>query len=174
MVALMSHDYVPCVFARPAGARTDLAILYVQDSHKLAGETVICTLAPSQKWITELDEGDIVHVRNRLRLGKDNDYLGDACPNNRQPSYGVKPELAVQTEIPPSTLKLVPDPEPSDSFSRIDTYLSTTHELEVFEKLASYCSRKHAANLLLSHGIRSLPVGAKELSAEQLHFILTL
>ena len=168
----MSVDYVPCTFARPAGSRPDLAILYVDESHKLAGETVICTLAKSQQWITQLEEGQVVLVRDRLRKGKDKDYLGDALANSRQPLYGKKPEVVAQTEIELSEPVDSTDSELPVGFRRIDTYLELPQDIKIFETLASHCNNKEAAHLLLSYGISCLPLKAQSMSGEDLYSLL--
>jgi len=168
----MSVDYVPCTFARPAGSRPDLAILYVAENHKLAGETVICTLAKSQQWITQLEEGQVVLVRDRLRKGKDKDYLGDALANNRQPLYSKKSEAVVQTKIELKEPDDSTDSELTSGFRRIDTYLELPKDIKIFEALASRCNNKEAAHLLLSYGISCLPHKAQSMSGEDLYSLL--
>ena len=156
----MSNDYVACTFARPAGSRTDLAVLYVASGHDLEGETVICNLAPSQRWITELGEGDVVYVRNRLRLGDRGDYLGDACANVKQPlfdQYGKEqPEAPIQTV---ADLEAAYSSEGRDlpGIYPIKTYLSDPQHIFLAERLSGYCTKKEAGHLLLKYAIKNLP-----------------
>jgi len=161
----MSLDFVPCTYARPAGSRTDLAVLYVASGHHLEGETVICNLAPSQRWIADLSEGDTVYVRDRLRLGNKGDYLGDACANAKQPlfdQYGKEqPEAPIQTVV---DLQAAYNSEGRDlpGTLRIDTYLSDPEHIAMLEKLTLHCSKKEAGHLLLKYAIKNLPVWTKQ------------
>ena len=168
----MSNDYVACTFARPAGNRTDLAVLYVASGHHLEGETVICNLAPSQQWITQLGEGDIVHVRNRLHQGKRGDYLGDACANAKQPlfdQYGKE-----QTEAPIQTvvdLEAAYNNEGRDlpGLYSIKTYLSDPEQIALVERLSGHCTKKEAGHLLLKYAIKNLPPVTKHMDSPQLY-----
>ena len=161
----MSTDYVVCTFARPAGTRTDLVVLYVASGHHLEGEVVICNLAPSQQWIIGLNEGDVVYVRDRLRQGRDGDYLGDACANAKQPlfdQYGKEPPQApIQTVV---DLEAAYNSEGRDlpGSLRIDTYLSDPEHVAMVEKLTLHCSKKEAGHLLLKYAIKNLPVWTKQ------------
>lgn len=161
----MSNGYVACTFARPAGSRTDLAVLYVASGHHLEGETVICNLAPSQRWISDLSEGDTVYVRDRLRLGDRGDYLGDACANAKQPlfdQYGKEESQApIQTV---ADLEAAYNSEGRDlpGLLRIDTYLSDPEHIAMLEKLTLHCSKKEAGHLLLKYAIKNLPVWTKQ------------
>ena len=166
----MSNDYVACTFARPAGNRTDLAVLYVASGHHLEGETVICNLAPSQQWITQLGEGDIVHVRNRLHQGNRGDYLGDACANAKQPLFQEHyTETTYQPEIPTPPAPAVAEPALNGCGVRLDTYLSEPQHIAVLELLARHCSKKEAGHLLLKYAIKNLPPVTKHMDSPQLY-----
>ncbi len=145
IMTTMSTDYVACTFARPAGARTDLVVLYVAQGHRLEGEVVICNLAPSQQWIIGLNEGDIVYVRDRLRQGRDGDYLGDACANAKQPlfdQYGKQqPQASIQTVV---DLEAAYNDEGRDlpGLYAIKTYLSDPEQIALVERLSGHCTKK--------------------------------
>lgn len=162
----MSLDFVPCTYARPAGSRTDLAVLYVASGHHLEGETVICNLAPSQRWIADLNEGDTVYVRDRLRLGNKGDYLGDACANAKQPlfdQYGKEqPEAPIQTV---ADLEAAYNSEGRDlpGLYAIKTYLSDPEHIALAERLSGYCTKKEAGHLLLKYAIKNLPPVAQQM-----------
>ena len=167
----MSHDYVPCTFARPAGSRTDLVVLYVASGHQHEGETVICNLAPSQRWITQLNEGDVVYVRDRMRLGDRGDYLGDACANAKQPlfdQYGKEPPQApIQTVV---DLEAAYNNEGRDlpGLLTIKTYLSDPEHIALAERLSGHCTKKEAGHLLLKYAIKNLPPVAQQMQAYDL------
>lgn len=167
----MSNDFVPCTYARPAGSRVDLVVLYVAPGHHLEGETVICNLAPSQRWITDLSEGDIVYVRDRLRLGDRGDYLGDACANAKQPLFDQhgkeESQVAIQTVV---DLDAAYNSEGRDmpGLLRIDTYLSDPEQIALVERLSGHCTKKEAGHLLLKYAIKNLPPVAKQMQAHNL------
>ena len=168
----MSLDFVPCTYARPAGNRTDLAVLYVASGHHLEGETVICNLAPSQRWIADLSEGDTVYVRDRLRLGNKGDYLGDACANAKQPlfdQYGKEqPEAPIQTV---ADLEAAYSSEGRDlpGLYAIKTYLSDPEQIALVERLSGHCTKKEAGHLLLKYAIKNLPPVTKHMDSPQLY-----
>ena len=170
-MATMSMDYVACTFARPAGTRTDLVVLYVASGHHLEGEVVICNLAPSQQWIIGLNEGDVVYVRDRLRQGRDGDYLGDACANAKQPlfdQYGKEPpQAAIQTVV---DLEAAYNNEGRDlpGLFTIKTYLSDPEQIALVERLSGHCTKKEAGHLLLKYAIKNLPPVAKQMQAHDL------
>lgn len=166
----MSNDYVACTFARPAGSRTDLAVLYVASGHHLEGETVICNLAPSQRWIADLSEGDTVYVRDRLRLGDRGDYLGDACANAKQPLFKDQhTETTYQPEIPTPPVAAATEPALNGCGLRLDTYLSEPQDIAVLELLATHCSKKEAGHLLLKYAIKNLPPVTKHMGSPELY-----
>ena len=166
----MSLDFVPCTYARPAGSRTDLAVLYVASGHHLEGETVICNLAPSQRWIADLSEGDTVYVRDRLRLGNKGDYLGDACANAKQPLFQEHhTETTYQPEIATPPAPAVAEPALNGCGIRLDTYLSEPQHIAVLELLAGHCSKKEAGHLLLKYAIKNLPPVTKHMGSPELY-----
>lgn len=167
----MSNDFVSCTYARPAGSRVDLVVLYVAPGHHLEGETVICNLAPSQRWIADLSEGDTVYVRDRLRLGDRGDYLGDACANAKQPLFDQhgkeESQVPIQTAV---DLEAVSNSEERDlpGLFPIKTYLSDPEHIALAERLSGYCSKKDAGHLLLRYAIKNLPPFAKRMQAYDL------
>ena len=126
---------------------------------------------PCQQWITQLGEGDIVHVRNRLHQGKRGDYLGDACANAKQPlfdQYGKE-----QTEAPIQTvvdLEAAYNNEGRDlpGLYSIKTYLSDPEHIALAERLSGYCTKKEAGHLLLKYAIKNLPPVAQQMQAYDL------
>ena len=168
----VSNDYVACTYARPAGTRTDLVVLYVASGHRLEGETVICNLAPSQQWIIGLDEGDVVYVRNRLREGRNGDYLGDACANAKQPLFNQyaqdQPQTPIQTV---ADLEAAYNSEGRDlpGMARIDTYVSSPEDIAVIKKLTLHCSKKEAGHLLLKYAIKNLPTITQHMGSPELY-----
>ena len=122
-----ASDFVNCTFARPAGNKTHLVVLYVAPGHHLEGETVLANLAPGQQWIINLDPGDLVTVRNRLRPGDKGDYLGDACANSKQPLFDLRGKQESQVPIQTAVdLEAVSNSEERDltELFAIKTYLS--------------------------------------------------
>lgn len=171
----MVDDFVACSFARPAGSRTNLVVLYVQEPHHLAGETVLCTIAPSQLWITELEEGDIVYVRNRLRLGDKGDYLGDAVPNARQPLYPQQNQEQSQpisklTSPSVEELKAAYEAANRSYGLRIDTGLTDPEFISVVTALTDHgCSKKEAGSLLLRYAFAHMPPAVRKLNGSDLY-----
>jgi len=168
----MSQNYVTCTFARPAGIRTDLVVLYVAPNQPLEGETVLCNLAPGQEWITQLNQGDLVYVRNHLREGRKDDYLGDACANSKQPLFHQ-----CGKEQPLTPVKTFADLEAAYTNEgrdlpgslRIDTYLSNPEHIGFVQPLCAYCTKKEAGHLLLKYAIKNLPPVAKQMDAHELY-----
>ena len=161
----MSSDFVPCTYARPAGSRTDLAVLYVASGHHLEGETVICNLAPSQRWIADLNEGDTVYVRDRLRLGNKGDYLGDACANAKQPLFDPSKEESGPPIRTVADLEAAYNNEGRElpGLYPIKTYLSDPEHIALAERLSGYCTKKEAGHLLLKYAIKNLPPVAQQM-----------
>lgn len=168
----MSQNYVTCTFARPAGTRTDLVVLYVAPNQPLEGETVLCNLAPGQEWITRLNQGDLVYVRNHLSQGRKDDYLGDACANSKQPlfdQFGKQQSiLNVETSVGSQVVDNSESRDLPGTF-RIDTLVSNPEHIAILKKLNTYCSKKEAGHLLLKYAISSLPSAAKQMEAPELY-----
>jgi|TARA_Y100000052_G_C2929891_1_gene73693 hypothetical protein len=171
IMTTMASDFVNCTFARPAGNKTHLVVLYVAPGHHLEGETVLANLAPGQQWIINLDPGDLVTVRNRLRPGDKGDYLGDACANAKQPLFDLRgkdqQKNSIQTVV---DLDAACNSEGRDmpGLLRIDTYLSDSEQIALVERLSGHCTKKEAGHLLLKYAIKNLPPVAKQMQAHDL------
>ena len=172
MTTTTASDFVNCTFARPAGKKTHIVVLHVAPGHPLEGETVLANLAPGQQWIINLDPGDLVTVRNRLRPGDQGDYLGDACANAKQPLFNLRGK---EQSKPP--IQTVADLEAAYQNNgrdlpgtlRIDTYVSTQKQIELFERLNQHCSKKEAGRLLLQYAIKNLPPFTSQMSPPELY-----
>ncbi len=161
-----ASDFVNCTFARPAGNKTHLVVLYVAPGHHLEGETVLANLAPGQQWIINLDPGDLVTVRNRLRPGDKGDYLGDACANSKQPLFDLRGKQESQAPIQTvADLEAAYNSEGRDlsGLYSIKTYLSDPEHIALAERLSGYCTKKEAGHLLLKYAIKNLPLVAQQM-----------
>ncbi len=168
-------DVISCEFGRRAGNKEHLVVLYVLDTEeRYAGETVLCTLAPSQRWILDLSPGDFVDVREKsFREGRE-EWLADAMPNNRQPSYdAVIQETSIQTTIETGfeTCSPVLAPEPL-SGPRIETYIADPELFSIFNTLSSYDTKKEAGRLLLEYALKSLRPFCKAMEPSQIYDVL--
>tara|TARA_R100000030_G_scaffold78126_1_gene61072 strand:+ start:2883 stop:3425 length:543 start_codon:yes stop_codon:yes gene_type:complete len=168
-------DVISCEFGRRAGNKEHLVVLYVLDTEeRYAGETVLCTLAPSQRWILNLSPGDLVDVREKsFREGRE-EWLADAMPNNRQPSYdAVVQETSIQTTIETgletSSPALAPEPL---SGPRIETYIADPELFSIFNTLSSYDTKKEAGRLLLEYALKSLRPFCKIAEPSQIYDVL--
>jgi len=183
-------NHIACTYSRPGGEKQHLAIVEISSPHDLAGYEIMLTLQPSQSWIRDLDQGDIVHVRNRLKPGDTVDFLSDPCPNANQPCYQAAMEsrgtemngfveqftqgAPIQTTIDeqlktcPSASSLQPPLE-----LEIKTYISDPDFLPIFSRLSSYDTKKEAGKLLLEYAIGCLPKSGQGWSGEEIHAYLT-
>ena len=165
----MSTNRILCTYARRGGEAPHFCIVHIGDEHENVGECAICNLEPAQEWIKGLNPGDPVYVRTPIRRSRQTDQLMcDASPNAFQPCYS-RPE----PQPPASKPKAVPSPEETVSFRRIDTYLERPEDIKIFKALADHCANKHAANLLLTYGIKCLPPFLQDKSGEDVYAWLT-
>ena len=183
-------DHIVCTYSRPGGEKQHLAIVEISSPHDLAGYEIMLTLQESQFWIRDLDQGDIVHVRNRLKPGDTVDFLSDPCPNRVQPCYQAATEsrgkemdgfveeftqgASIQTTID-EQLKTAPSAsslEPSSELE-IKTYISDPKLLPIFSRLSSYDTKKEAGKLLLEYALRNLRAFNEEMETPNLYRALT-
>jgi hypothetical protein len=183
-------NHIVCTYSRPGGEKQHLAIVEISSPHDLAGYEIMLTLQESQFWIRDLDQGDIVHVRNRLKPGDTVDFLSDPCPNLSQPCYQAAMEsrgrqmngfvekftqgASIQTTIdqqlktPPSASSLEPPLE-----VEIKTYISDPELLPIFGRLSSFDTKKEAGKLLLEFALRNLRDFNEEMETPNLYRALT-
>jgi len=174
-ISVEPKDVISCEFGRRAGSKEHLVVLYVLDTEeRYAGETVLCTLAPSQRWILDLSPGDLVDVREKsFREGRE-EWLADAMPNNRQPSYEtVIQETSIQTTIETGVKTCSPAlaPEPL-SGPEIKTYIADPELFSIFNTLSSYDTKKEAGRLLLEYALKDLRPFCKAMEPSQLYDVL--
>lgn len=163
-------DHIVCTYARPAGDSKHLAIVEIAEPHELAGAEVMLTLRKSQFWIRELNEGDLVHVQDKLSPGDRIDFIADPCPNPRQPLFKKHYiEKIYQPEIPTSLVTAVTEPAVNSDMLRLDTFLSNPEDIAVFELLTEHCSKKEAGHLMLKYAIKNLPPVTKHMDSLQLY-----
>tara|TARA_R100000995_G_scaffold66338_1_gene35150 strand:- start:270 stop:848 length:579 start_codon:yes stop_codon:yes gene_type:complete len=186
----LKPNHIVCTYSRPGGEKQHLAIVEISSPHDLAGYEIMLTLQPSQSWIRDLDQGDIVHVRNRLKPGDTVDFLSDPCPNANQPCYQAAMEsrgtemngfveqftqgapiqatIDEQLKTCPSASSLQPPLE-----LEIKTYISDPELLPVFSRLSSYDTKKEAGKLLLEFALRNLRAFNEEMETPNLYRALT-
>jgi hypothetical protein len=143
----MPKEQISCFWKRPAGNRQHLSILEVSSPHEMEGETVICN-CHGQEWITNLKSGDPVLVWGPLKKGREGDYLGNACPDAMQPSYGIQDTSTyVQPEIPEPEQQ--PEQSANQTERRISTKLKGSANIDAFMALAGSCGGHGEAGHLL-------------------------
>ena len=155
---------VSCVYSRPAGKRDDLVILEIVPPHQYAGAAVICN-CHGQEYLTQLEVGSPVLVKNRLRDSEKNpgDFLGDACPAFMQPmspTYMPTGEAAVEVEtaevtVLPASREAVEDPGITREFT---IELTDREQIDFFRAYGKTCKRgyKEAGRKLLGFAIEQL------------------
>jgi hypothetical protein len=152
IITTAPEGVVSCAYSRPAGNRNDLVILEILPPHDYEGATVICN-CHGQEYLTRLDVGSPVLVKNRLRESEKNpgDFLGDACPAFMQPTSSIYVENA-PTTILPSFKDVAEDPGVTREFT---IELTNSEHIEFFRAYGKTCKRgyKEAGRKLLGFAI---------------------
>ena len=163
---MLNSKKIACRYTRPAGKRPDLVILEVDQDHEYAGATIICNCY-GQEYLTKLNPGDRVWVKDKLREADSGDFLGDACPDFMQPMFpGRKePDPVSQLEIdseqePVAEVTILPPAREEDAgftYTIKEIDLRSYEHKKIFEKYyAQYGTKKEAARQLIVFAIETL------------------
>ena len=163
---MLNSKKIACRYTRPAGKRPDLVILEVDQDHEYAGATIICNCY-GQEYLTKLNPGDRVWVKDKLREADSGDFLGDACPDFMQPMFSGRkePDSVSQLEIdseqePVAEVTVLPPAREEDAgftYTIKEIDLRSYEHKKIFDQYyAHYGTKKEAARQLIVFAIETL------------------